>query len=114
MTRALLCCVLSPVLELAESLHFPHRKTGVTLLPFLIGRWQDLIVGAPYYFDRKEEKGGAVYVYMNLGGTFPSTPNRTLTGPSGSSFGLSVAHIGDVDKDDFQGKPFSFQAELMF
>nr|XP_056720598.1 integrin alpha-3 [Euleptes europaea] len=72
--------------------------------------WQDLIVGAPYYFDRKEEKGGAVYVYMNLGGTFHHIPNHTLTGPSNSSFGLSVAHIGDVDKDDFQdiaiGAPF--------
>ncbi|XP_015269163.1 PREDICTED: integrin alpha-3 [Gekko japonicus] len=72
--------------------------------------WQDLIVGAPYYFDRKEEKGGAVYVYMNLGGTFHNTPNRTLTGPSKSSFGLAVAHIGDIDKDDFQdiaiGAPF--------
>ncbi|XP_054849097.1 integrin alpha-3 [Eublepharis macularius] len=72
--------------------------------------WQDLIVGAPYYFDRKEEKGGAVYVYMNLGGTFHNTPNVTLTGPSNSSFGLSVAHIGDVDQDDFQdiaiGAPF--------
>ncbi|XP_062993445.1 integrin alpha-3 [Elgaria multicarinata webbii] len=72
--------------------------------------WQDLIVGAPYYFDRKEEKGGAVYVYMNLGGTFHSSPNITLTGPSNSSFGLAVANIGDVDKDDFQdiaiGAPF--------
>ncbi|XP_033025506.1 integrin alpha-3 [Lacerta agilis] len=72
--------------------------------------WQDLIVGAPYYFDRKKEKGGAVYVYMNLGGTFHSSPNITLTGPSSSAFGLAVANIGDVDKDSFQdiavGAPF--------
>ncbi|XP_062813684.1 integrin alpha-3 isoform X1 [Anolis carolinensis] len=72
--------------------------------------WKDLIIGAPYYFDRKEEKGGAVYVYMNLGGTFHSSANLTLTGPSNSSFGLAVASIGDVDKDDFQdiaiGAPF--------
>ncbi|XP_042331244.1 integrin alpha-3 isoform X2 [Sceloporus undulatus] len=72
--------------------------------------WQDLIIGAPYYFDRKEEKGGAVYVYMNLGGTFHSSANLTLTGPRNSSFGLAVANIGDVDKDDFQdiaiGAPF--------
>ncbi|ETE73219.1 Integrin alpha-3, partial [Ophiophagus hannah] len=64
--------------------------------------WQDLIIGAPHYFDQKEEKGGAVYVYMNLGGAFASHPNLTLTGPSGSSFGFSVAHIGDINKDDFQ------------
>ncbi|XP_061444958.1 integrin alpha-3 isoform X2 [Rhineura floridana] len=72
--------------------------------------WQDLIIGAPYYFDRKEEKGGAVYVYMNLGGMFHSSPSITLTGPSNSSFGLAVANIGDIDKDDFQdiavGAPF--------
>ncbi|KAH0626752.1 hypothetical protein JD844_001911 [Phrynosoma platyrhinos] len=72
--------------------------------------WQDLIIGAPYYFDRKEEKGGAVYVYMNLGGTFHSSANLTLTGPRNSSFGFAVANIGDVDKDDFQdiaiGAPF--------
>uniref|UniRef100_A0A8C6VGB6 Integrin subunit alpha 3 n=1 Tax=Naja naja TaxID=35670 RepID=A0A8C6VGB6_NAJNA len=64
--------------------------------------WQDLIIGAPHYFDQKEEKGGAVYVYMNLGGAFSSHPNLTLSGPSGSSFGFSVAHIGDINKDDFQ------------
>ncbi|KAG8140133.1 hypothetical protein E2320_002864 [Naja naja] len=29
-------------------------------------------------------------------------PNLTLSGPSGSSFGFSVAHIGDINKDDFQ------------
>ncbi|KAM6449804.1 integrin alpha-3 isoform 1-T1 [Liasis olivaceus] len=72
--------------------------------------WQDLIIGAPYYFDQKAEKGGSVYVYMNLGGIFPSSPNLTLTGPSNSSFGFSVAHIGDINKDDFQdiaiGAPF--------
>ncbi|KAJ7313701.1 hypothetical protein JRQ81_005325 [Phrynocephalus forsythii] len=72
--------------------------------------WKDLIIGAPYYFDRKEEKGGAVYVYMNLGGIFHTSPNLTLTGPSNSSFGLAVANIGDIDKDDFQdiaiGAPF--------
>ncbi|KAF7239725.1 Integrin alpha-3 [Varanus komodoensis] len=72
--------------------------------------WQDLIVGAPYYFNRKEEKGGAVHVFMNLGGTFHSRPNITLTGPRNSSFGFAVANIGDVDKDDFPdiaiGAPF--------
>ncbi|XP_039189017.1 integrin alpha-3 [Crotalus tigris] len=78
--------------------------------------WQDLIIGAPHYFDQKEEKGGSVYVYMNLGGAFSSHPNLTLTGPSGSSFGFSVAHIGDINKDDFQdiaiGAPYEGSGKI--
>ncbi|XP_011901584.1 PREDICTED: integrin alpha-3 isoform X2 [Cercocebus atys] len=73
--------------------------------------WQDLLVGAPYYFERKEEVGGAVYVFMNQAGTsFPAHPSLLLHGPSGSAFGLSVASIGDINQDGFQdiavGAPF--------
>ncbi|KAB1269639.1 Integrin alpha-7 [Camelus dromedarius] len=31
--------------------------------------WTDLVVGAPYFFELQEELGGAVYVYMNQGGS---------------------------------------------
>ncbi|XP_012581983.1 PREDICTED: integrin alpha-3 isoform X2 [Condylura cristata] len=73
--------------------------------------WQDLLVGAPYYFERKEEVGGAVYVYMNQAGTsFPAQPSLLLHGPSRSAFGFSVASIGDINQDGFQdiavGAPF--------
>ncbi|XP_075417759.1 integrin alpha-3 [Tenrec ecaudatus] len=73
--------------------------------------WQDLLVGAPYYFERKEEVGGAVYIYMNQAGTsFPGHPSLFLHGPSGSAFGFSVASIGDINQDGFQdvavGAPF--------
>ncbi|XP_008836549.1 integrin alpha-3 isoform X3 [Nannospalax galili] len=73
--------------------------------------WQDLLVGAPYYFERKEEVGGAVYVFMNQAGTsFPDQPSLLLHGPSRSAFGLSVASIGDINQDGFQdiavGAPF--------
>uniref|UniRef100_G3SQP4 Integrin subunit alpha 3 n=1 Tax=Loxodonta africana TaxID=9785 RepID=G3SQP4_LOXAF len=73
--------------------------------------WQDLLVGAPYYFDRKEEVGGAIYVFMNqAGNSFPAQPSLLLHGPSRSAFGFSMASIGDINQDGFQdiavGAPF--------
>ncbi|NWQ83299.1 ITA3 protein, partial [Columbina picui] len=72
--------------------------------------WQDLVVGAPHYFERKQEVGGAVYVYMNEVGGFQPHPSLVLTGPSSSGFGFAVASIGDVNQDGFQdiavGAPF--------
>lgn len=73
--------------------------------------WQDLLVGAPYYFERKEEVGGAIYVFMNeAGASFPALPSLLLHGPSHSAFGFSVASIGDINQDGFQdiavGAPF--------
>ncbi|XP_068920505.1 integrin alpha-3 isoform X2 [Petaurus breviceps papuanus] len=72
--------------------------------------WQDLLVGAPYYFERKEEIGGAVYIFMNQGGIFPTSPSQYLYGPSDSTFGFSLASLGDINQDGFQdfavGAPF--------
>ncbi|XP_074080346.1 integrin alpha-3 isoform X2 [Macrotis lagotis] len=72
--------------------------------------WQDLLVGAPYYFERKEEIGGAVYIFMNQGGAFPTLPSQHLHGPTDSTFGFSVASLGDINQDGFQdfavGAPF--------
>ncbi|XP_015471286.1 integrin alpha-3 [Parus major] len=72
--------------------------------------WQDLVVGAPYYFERKQEVGGAVFVYMNEAGGFQQLPRLVLTGPSYSGFGFALASIGDINQDGFQdiavGAPF--------
>nr|XP_033774071.1 integrin alpha-3 isoform X1 [Geotrypetes seraphini] len=72
--------------------------------------WQDLLIGAPFYFDRKEEIGGAVYVYMNEAGSFQNESALMLKGPSDSAFGFAVANIGDVNQDGFEdiavGAPF--------
>ncbi|XP_072312151.1 integrin alpha-3b isoform X2 [Eucyclogobius newberryi] len=72
--------------------------------------WNDLIVGAPFYFDRMKERGGAVYVYMNENGSFQKTPTLVLTGPASSGFGFALAAIGDINQDGFQdfavGAPF--------
>lgn len=79
-------------------LHVPSSPSS------LLCRWQDLLVGAPYYFERKEEVGGAIYVFMNQAGTsFPAHPSLLLHGPSRSAFGFSVASIGDINQDGFQG-----------
>ncbi|XP_070845958.1 integrin alpha-3b isoform X1 [Chaetodon trifascialis] len=72
--------------------------------------WNDLIVGAPFYFDRMQDQGGAVYIFMNENGSFQKTATMVLKGPSASAFGFALAAIGDVNQDGFQdfavGAPF--------
>lgn len=70
---------------------------------FTFSSWNDLIVGAPFYFDRMKDQGGAVYIFMNENGSFQETATVILKGSSGSGFGFAVAAIGDVNQDGFQG-----------
>ncbi|XP_067880585.1 integrin alpha-7-like isoform X2 [Heterodontus francisci] len=63
--------------------------------------WMDLVVGAPYFFDRKEEIGGAVYVYINQAGRWSRVRSVRLNGTKDSLFGLAVANIGDINQDGF-------------
>lgn len=69
--------------------------------------WNDLIVGAPFYFDRMKDQGGAVYIFMNENGSFQKTATVVLKGPSGSAFGFAVAAVGDINQDGFQGMAFN-------
>ncbi|XP_051271456.1 integrin alpha-7 isoform X3 [Dicentrarchus labrax] len=64
--------------------------------------WTDLIVGAPNFFDRKAEIGGAVYVYLNPFGHWDdqARPIR-LNGTYDSMFGITVSNIGDLDQDGY-------------
>ncbi|XP_024920340.1 integrin alpha-3-like [Cynoglossus semilaevis] len=79
--------------------------------------WDDLLVGAPFFFNNQQEVGGAVYVYMNLGGRFDSRPSQVLTGPVGSAFGMSLSAAGDLDQDGFMdfavGAPFHQTGSVM-
>ncbi|XP_013887582.1 integrin alpha-3b [Austrofundulus limnaeus] len=72
--------------------------------------WNDLIVGAPFYFNRSKDQEGAVYIFMNENGSFQDKATMVLKGPSSSAFGFAVAAIGDVNQDGFQdfavGAPF--------
>ncbi|XP_047204233.1 integrin alpha-7 isoform X4 [Girardinichthys multiradiatus] len=73
--------------------------------------WTDVIVGAPNFFDRKAEIGGAVYVYLNPFGHWDdqARPIR-LNGTYDSMFGMTVSNIGDLDQDGYGdiavGAPF--------
>lgn len=75
------------------------------LLCYFFCSWTDLIVGAPNFFDRKAEIGGAVYVYLNPFGHWDdhARPIR-LNGTYDSMFGMTVNSIGDLDQDGYGGE----------
>ncbi|CAB1315570.1 unnamed protein product [Coregonus sp. 'balchen'] len=72
--------------------------------------WTDLIVGAPNYFDRKADIGGAVYVFLNPFGNWEYARPIRLNGTYDSMFGLTVNNVGDLDRDGYDdiavGAPF--------
>lgn len=62
------------------------------------------MVGAPQYFERDGEIGGAAYVYINQEGKWDRVNPIRLNGSKDSMFGIAVENIGDVNKDGFSGK----------
>ncbi|KAM9443899.1 integrin alpha-7 isoform 2-T2 [Clarias gariepinus] len=72
--------------------------------------WTDLIVGAPNFFDRKAEIGGAVYVFLNPAGHWDEARPIRLNGTYDSMFGMTVSPAGDLDQDGYAdfavGAPF--------
>ncbi|XP_067891516.1 integrin alpha-6-like isoform X2 [Heterodontus francisci] len=63
--------------------------------------WLDLVVGAPQFFDKKAEIGGAAYVYINQRGNWDKPKFIRLNGTKDSMFGLAVENIGDINKDGY-------------
>ncbi|XP_044922501.1 integrin alpha-6 isoform X2 [Mustela nigripes] len=63
--------------------------------------WQDIIIGAPQYFDRDGEVGGAVYVYINQQGRWSKVKPIRLNGTKDSMFGIAVKNIGDINQDGY-------------
>lgn len=84
----------------------PMAGEGATLTVSVspsLPSWADLVVGAPYFFERQEELGGAVYVYLNQGGHWAGVSPLRLCGSPDSMFGISLAVLGDINQDGFAG-----------
>lgn len=62
------------------------------------------MVGAPQYFEKDGEIGGAVYVYVNKAGNWNQAKPTRIDGPKDSMFGLAVENLGDINQDGYQGK----------
>uniref|UniRef100_A0A8C0E300 Integrin subunit alpha 6 n=2 Tax=Balaenoptera musculus TaxID=9771 RepID=A0A8C0E300_BALMU len=63
--------------------------------------WQDIVIGAPQYFDRSGEVGGAAYVYINQQGRWNNVKPIRLNGTKDSMFGIAVKNIGDINQDGY-------------
>nr|CAH7714317.1 unnamed protein product [Callosobruchus chinensis] len=63
--------------------------------------YDDLLVGAPFYYDDKN--GGAVYVYYNIRKCKPDncTWDDVLYGTHQSRFGFAMTSLGDINKDGY-------------
>ncbi|XP_016533495.1 integrin alpha-6-like isoform X3 [Poecilia formosa] len=63
--------------------------------------WDDIVVGAPQYFEKDSEIGGAVYVYINKAGNWNEVTPTRIDGPAVSMFGLAVENLGDINQDGY-------------
>ncbi|XP_041662978.1 integrin alpha-6 isoform X1 [Cheilinus undulatus] len=64
--------------------------------------WQDVVVGAPQFYMKDRDIGGAVFVYINQAGRWERVTPIRLNGTKDSMFGLAVESIGDLNQDSFQ------------
>ncbi|KAM9549510.1 integrin alpha-6 isoform 2-T2 [Guaruba guarouba] len=63
--------------------------------------WQDIVIGAPQYFDRSGDIGGAAYIYINQQGKWDRVKPIRLNGTADSMFGLAVENVGDINQDGY-------------
>lgn len=75
---------------------------NMCLFRFLI-RWQDIVVGAPQFYMKDGDIGGAAYVYINKAGRWEKITPVRLNGTKYSMFGHAVENIGDINLDSYEG-----------
>ncbi|KAM4728687.1 integrin alpha-6-like isoform 1-T2 [Anableps anableps] len=63
--------------------------------------WEDIVVGAPQYYEKDSEIGGAVYIYINQAGKWNNVKPTRIDGPANSMFGLAVENLGDINQDGY-------------
>ncbi|XP_047457981.1 integrin alpha-6 isoform X2 [Mugil cephalus] len=63
--------------------------------------WEDIVVGAPQFYMKAGDIGGAVYVYINNRGQWDTVTPVRLNGTKDSMFGLAVENIGDINQDSY-------------
>ncbi|XP_059199764.1 integrin alpha-6-like [Centropristis striata] len=73
----------------------------VTVLDLNADGWNDIVVGAPQYFEKDGDIGGAVYVYVNKEGKWNEIKPTRIDGDKDSMFGLVVENLGDINQDGF-------------
>ncbi|CAN9497762.1 unnamed protein product [Ophioblennius macclurei] len=64
--------------------------------------WQDIIVGAPQFYMKDGDVGGAVFVYINKAGRWEKVTPLRLNGTKDSMFGLAVESTGDINQDSYE------------
>jgi len=64
--------------------------------------YDDVIVGAPYWYNGQEDEGGAALYYGSASG-LSSNPNWVVeSNMPGAEFGISVSTAGDVNGDSYE------------
>nr|XP_020452044.1 integrin alpha-6 isoform X2 [Monopterus albus] len=64
--------------------------------------WQDIVVGAPQFYMKDRDIGGAVYIYISKAGRWEKIIPVRLDGTKDSMFGLAVENIGDINLDLYE------------
>jgi hypothetical protein len=95
---------------------------GRVSLLFLFS-FDDLLVGAPFHYVEDDEGawGGAVFVYFSRGVRQTRDKNANVfyepvqlrAKGAHSQFGLSIAKLGDIDKDEFHLNGSQFVMALL-